>query len=90
MVITKTSKEVKHFDALREIANRGCNKCPCCGETRTLIECIKQGEIKGISSGIEKTWTEGGLFKPTRYMKCDCWSCNTCGAEWESDSYEYM
>lgn len=32
MKITKTSSEAFEERKRRENANKGCNKCPCCGE----------------------------------------------------------
>lgn len=70
------------------ITNIGCSKCPCCGETRKSIEYISEGHPnRGIVSGIQKTWAEG--FFKIKTMKCDCYHCLTCGAEWESEPYEW-
>lgn len=89
MKITRTAKEEAAYNSRREIANIGCNKCPCCGETKTLSEYFKEeGVLKGISGGIYKSWYEGGLFRKSRHMRSDCYTCNTCGAQWESDPYE--
>lgn len=89
MRITKSSVQVNATRAAAFIANAGCNRCPCCGETGEFINYLKQGIMnKGISGGIEKTWSEG--FFHTKFLKCDCYSCYTCGAQWESEPYEYM
>lgn len=77
MKITKTSDRA-YFLKIAEInANKGCDKCPCCGEI-----------YKGIPP--IKTWYEGGFFKKGKYMKVKCYNCHFCGAEWESDPYEWV
>ncbi len=89
MKITKTAYKASNLKSLKQTANFGCNKCPCCGETRAMtIERTPLGFVtKGIQSGIQKTWAEG-IFK-MKHMKVDCYSCYTCGAEWESDPYQW-
>lgn len=88
MRITKTSDRFSALENAKRIANAGCNKCPCCGETKSSLSYFTVGEIhKGILSGLSKTWAEG-LFK-MKDMKCDCYKCLTCGAEWESEPYEW-
>ena len=88
MKITKWSNEVNISNEKRIIANIGCNICPCCGEVKDTFYYIKQGILnKGIFSGIQKSWIEG--FFKMRHMKADCYYCETCGAEWESDPYEW-
>ena len=88
MKITKTSDKA-YFLKIAEInANKGCDKCPCCGETNQSIEYLLTGEPnKGIVSGLQKTWAEG--FFKIKNMKCDCYHCFTCGAQWESEPYEW-
>ena len=88
MRITKTSNRVSFLESAKRAANVDCNKCPCCGETKQSTEYISISDMnKGIVSGIQKTWAEG-LFK-IKNMKCDCYHCLTCGAEWESEPYEW-
>ena len=88
MRITKSSKMASREQSEKEIANAGCRKCPCCGEEKTLIQYISEGVSgKGISGGVCKTWAEG--FIHMKHMKCDCYHCHTCGAEWESDPYQW-
>lgn len=88
MKITKTNQKCISSQQRKQLANFGCNVCPCCGETKSELEYFKQNIFnKGISGGmIHKHWAEG-LFRP-RYMRIDCYKCYTCGAEWESDAYE--
>lgn len=88
MKITRTNRDVLSAEQRREIANAGCWVCPCCGETKKETDYFKEGIYnKGIFGGlIRKTWAEG-LFR-RRYMQVDCYTCNTCGAQWESDAYE--
>ena len=38
MKITKTNKEYLNLEERRNIANRGCDECPCCGERRDAIK----------------------------------------------------
>lgn len=76
MKITKTSKRMSELKTAKEIANKGCDKCPCCGEI-----------YNGLP--LEKSWYQGRLFRKGRYMKIDCYTCDSCGAEWESEPYEY-
>lgn len=90
MVITKTSEQVENFKHIQEIANYGCNVCPCCGETITFdryakYDCFSKGVMKLLAV---KQWTEG-IFK-TRFMQSDLYRCLSCGAEWESKPYQYM
>ena len=89
MRVTKTSAKVQYLRNVQKAANIGCGQCPCCGESKKSTEWFAVGEInKGVLSGIEKTWVEG-LFR-TKFMKCDCYFCLTCGAEWESGPYEWQ
>lgn len=78
MKITKTSDRAAFLKKAKENANKGCDKCPCCGEN-----------YKGFSPLI-KTWYEGGILKKGKHMKIDCYTCESCGAEWESDPYEWV
>lgn len=88
MKITKTSDRVAFLNNARMVANKGCNRCPCCGETKSSMEYISIGEWrKGIVSGLSKSWATGLLWM--KNMRCDCYSCLTCGAEWESEPYEW-
>lgn len=90
MRITKTSTQVSESKRRRETANLGCNKCPCCGETMRFGEAIKNGY--GLKRGISsismsrpvRTW----LFS-SEYKTVDIYSCHRCGAEWESEPYEW-
>ena len=85
MKITKTSSDVDFANWKRDIANIGCNVCPCCGERRTIWDWAKVGgSMYGISS-TQSTSYVGFLFPKVVYT--DCYSCATCGAEWESDPY---
>lgn len=76
MKIIKTSERASFLKMAKQNANIGCDKCPCCGEAYHGLAPIK-------------TWMEGGLFRTAKYMKVDCYTCRSCGAEWESDPYEY-
>lgn len=84
MRITRTSDRAKFLETVKQNANIGCDKCPCCGETKSSMEYYSN---KGIVSGISKTWFKG--FFKVKSMRCDCYSCLTCGAKWESEPYEW-
>ena len=87
MKITKTNKMHNGAIARRTIANKGCDVCPCCGENKDAVEYMEEGIFnKGIFSGIVKDYCKG--FFKMKYMQIDCYSCETCGAEWESEPYE--
>lgn len=49
MKITKTSSEAFEERKRRENANKGCNKCPCCGEPFVGIT-YKNLKVKGVFS----------------------------------------
>lgn len=89
MKITKTPKQANKFAKAREIANKGCDRCPCCGETKSWSLYQQEGiDGKGIVKPLfAKTWTRGIFHK--RYLKRDKYKCCTCGAEWESSPYRY-
>ena len=87
MKITKTSEKIAQLNANKMLANIGCKVCPCCGETENALEYISEGIYnKGIFSGVTRTFTKG-IIK-LKVMEVDCYKCETCGAEWESDPYE--
>lgn len=88
MRITKTATHSALQQTAKEIANLGCNICPCCGETKTMMEYFNEGVLnRGVFGGLVcKTWAQG-LFH-TKHMQVDCYSCETCGAQWESEPYE--
>lgn len=86
MKITKTSEYANRLKSAKAKANKGCLTCPCCGENKFTTE-YSVFEDKGILAGLQRSWVEG-LFR-TKNMCCDVYHCCTCGAEWESDPYEY-
>ena len=88
MKITRSGEKAEFFRQNKAKANAGCNVCPCCGETKSVMEYFSYGITNsGISSGTHKCWCEG--FFRIKHMKVDCYSCKTCGAKWESEPYEY-
>lgn len=89
MKITKTPKQANKFAKAREIANKGCDRCPCCGEKKQWSQYLQEGvDGKGFLKLLTaKTWTRG-IFRK-RHMRRDKYKCCTCGAEWESDPYQY-
>lgn len=76
MKITRTAKEALNFDEMKNNANKGCKVCPCCGKP-----------LPKLYFPICKSWTEG--FLKMKNMKVDCYKCYTCGAEWESEPYQW-
>lgn len=50
--------------------------CPYCGETKSLLDYIREtGKLnKGVS---------GGLIQTDFLTSYECYSCNTCGAQWK-------
>lgn len=89
MRITKTADVVASLEARKAAANQECQKCPCCGETKTIMEYLREGTFnKGISSGCVKIWIEG--FIKLRSMKSDLYKCYSCWAEWESEPYQWI
>ena len=85
MRITKTATHSAMQKTAKEIANLGCS---ICGETKTMIVYFNEGVLnRGVFGGLVcKTWAQG-LFR-TKHMQVDCYSCETCGAQWESEPYE--
>lgn len=74
MKIKVSSDEVNRKKKLMEEATKGCDKCPECGK-----------EL-GLYIPICKKWAKG-LFK-TKHMQINCYRCEECGCEWESDPFE--
>ncbi len=80
MKITKSINEIETLKSNYKIANKGCKKCPNCGHKNKF------------PSMISKTWFEGtGFlgFGKGKSMKINCYMCDKCGTEWESDAYQY-
>ena len=87
MKITRTNKDDMRSTIRREKANQGCDICPCCGESKTYFDYLEEHvEGKGIIDDSRKVFTKG-LFKK-KIMQIDCYTCHSCGAEWQSDPYE--
>lgn len=83
MKITKDSRDASKLKSDKTRANAGCDVCPCCGENKYCWE--YHSLSRGLSAPISRAWSEG-VFKP-KFFKVNCYRCNTCGAEWESDPY---
>lgn len=67
----------------------GCNRCPCCDETIMIVsDAIRLGYglKRGISSYTIEVPVKESWFRET-YKTVTRYSCNRCGAEWESDPY---
>lgn len=73
MKITRTATEAKILKENKYNANIGCNKCPKCG-------CSSPNAIP-----TEITWN--GFFGGRN--KVDCYSCHSCGCQWQSDKYNW-
>lgn len=88
MRILKTSHEYRTEEAIRALANRGCSVCPCCGESRSLVDYIQEtGRLNGgVSGGLVSIECAPGFFS-TKIVHKDQYRCYTCGAEWESEPY---
>ena len=87
MKITKTNKDVNNSNIRKKIANQGCYICPCCGETKSFHDYVTEsGIFKGILDVTCRNYCKG--FFKMKYMQVDCYKCETCGAEWESEPYE--
>ena len=43
MKITRSAEVFADQQARKRIANAGCQKCPCCGETKTGLEYLREG-----------------------------------------------
>lgn len=88
MKIIKTAEQVSAYNRQKEIANRGCNVCPCCHEEMSLVEAIQKGYglKRGISSIFISKPIKIGLFS-SEYKTVTIYSCHRCGAEWESEPY---
>jgi hypothetical protein len=70
--ITKSIKQVNKAKIVKEIANIGCNKCPNCGTP------LKHPTL------FCKQWVD--LIKG--FMQIDCYKCEKCKCEWESEPYK--
>ena len=100
MKVTRTVYEYNKKQQLKNKALRGCNICPCCGETKKYIEYLRQGvDNKGILNGTYRSYygrideEDRSIFSSiipheSKHWKIECFSCLTCGAKWESDPYE--
>ena len=88
MKITKTAQEADSFQVQRELANIGCKTCPCCGESMSDWEAIKNNLYphRGVSSILVRRLVKDSWFS-TEYKSVEMYSCNRCGAEWESEPY---
>lgn len=87
MKITKNAQTAIATKRRKELANEGCQTCPCCGESKTFLQYLKENQgFKGVSCGTCRTWVSG-IFHP-RHMQVDLYVCYTCGAEWESEPYK--
>lgn len=82
MKITKSAKQVTAIQNERLQALQGCDKCPCCGETKKWIPLIQSGGICRIGEKIEIK----GIIH-IRVYHIDCFECESCGAQWESEPY---
>lgn len=85
MKITKVPKKYDMLEYEKEKALKGCDICPFCGESRpfTLIG----NRVVGVAGGVcYMTTVRTGLFK-WESMQVNCFTCETCGAKWESEPF---
>ena len=87
MRITRTANNAYYYRQVARLANKGCRKCPCCGEEKNWFDYTKKGVLnRGISKSLATIdWTEGIFFR--RKMRRNIYECRTCGAQWQSDPY---
>lgn len=87
MRITRTANNAYYYRQVARLANKGCRKCPCCGEEKNWFDYTKKGVLnRGISKSLATIdWTEGIFHR--RKMRRDIYECRTCGAQWQSDPY---
>ena len=90
----KIIKKVDYLDERiknenRRIANMGCNRCPCCDEAMIVSDAIRQGYglKRGISSYTIEVPVNESWFSRKAHKTVTRYSCNRCGAEWESNPY---
>ena len=89
MKITKGADKLAQEKLNKERASIGCNKCPVCGETRKFMDALtKDKKPGGILNATYSTFSKG-IFK-SRSFRIDHYSCQTCGARWDSEPYEYF
>lgn len=88
MKITKYPRVRSDFEQNREKANIGCDVCPCCGEKRHFYYDQQEKRQKGTGPIMHRSFTHGD-FPNIKSMRVDCYVCVTCGAQWESDPYEW-
>lgn len=83
MRITRQSKADYTPKELKRIqANKGCNICPNCGESRPFYT-TKKGKNKGVFKSLFVT----EHHKVFSFYRTNSYKCYTCGCEWESDPY---
>lgn len=86
MRITCDSRKENTEQKRRKLANEGCDKCPCCGETKYFY-ISEDKQMRGISAGMIRTETKIKGFFNLKIIHRDCYSCYTCGSKWESDEW---
>lgn len=100
MKILKAPDELDIKVYLKEKELEKCSVCPFCGENRDYIDSIFKGHNYGISGGTCTTWYgrkdkfmhfsfKKLIPQKLKHWKVSYFSCETCGAKWESDPYEY-
>lgn len=89
MKITRTKQQIDAAKMRKEIANNGCDVCPCCGETKSIRDYMdKRIFFKGIKHSTPYCIDKG--FIRIKQFYIDRYECLTCGAKWESEPYEWM
>lgn len=80
MKITKLPNSIDPKEKEKELATKGCDKCPCCGETKDWLK-------NGAGIMAFPLTTEEVKFFSVKYYDKMYYRCFTCGAEWESEPY---
>ncbi|MBD9339948.1 MAG: hypothetical protein EGQ54_04055 [[Ruminococcus] lactaris] len=100
MRITKLPNKDDPKSIAKELALQGCDKCPYCGETREWSVDKNTRKLYGIKKNLvswygKKCERDNNSFflrfkfEKYRYWEVVCFKCYMCGAEWESDPYEF-
>lgn len=95
MKITKLPDLQDEKKIAKAKALEGCDKCPCCGETKEyfdpkeLLESIINNTPLNLYDGIKclGEFIHGSIFA-LKYSFVTRYKCHTCGAEWESEPYK--
>ena len=94
MKITKMGIDLEIIAQMKEaerIEKLDCDKCPCCGETKTADDYYFNDNIhgKGVDEDCStRKWV--GRRKNKKLYETTFYKCYTCGTRWESEPYEVL